>query len=137
MQSKLEYKVHYADTDAYGVVWHGTYLRWMEAGRVELLLNNGIHIDELSKNEGIVMPVVEVDIKYKHSAKLMDDIIVETNIKEITNVYVIFNQTVKTVKTNTICTTAEVKAVAVNKDGKIMRNIKELIGYKDKVLTCS
>ena len=29
-----EIRVYYADTDAYGVVWHGAYLRWMEAGRV-------------------------------------------------------------------------------------------------------
>ena len=30
-----EFRVYYADTDAYGVVWHGTYLRWLEAGRIE------------------------------------------------------------------------------------------------------
>ncbi len=46
MQSEinLEYKVQYADTDAYGVVWHGTYLRWMEAGRVEWLFSKGVEL---------------------------------------------------------------------------------------------
>ena len=36
MKHIFETKVYYADTDAYGVVWHGTYLRWMEKGRVDL-----------------------------------------------------------------------------------------------------
>ena len=34
MKNILEEKVYYADTDAYGVVWHGTYLRWMEKGKL-------------------------------------------------------------------------------------------------------
>ena len=37
MENVLNFKVQYADTDAYGVVWHGSYLRWMEEGRVKLL----------------------------------------------------------------------------------------------------
>ena len=34
MKHTFEQKVFFADTDAYSVVWHGTYLRWMEAGRI-------------------------------------------------------------------------------------------------------
>ena len=33
MDSTLNFKVQYSDTDAYKVAWHGSYLRWMEAGR--------------------------------------------------------------------------------------------------------
>ena len=32
MKHTDELRVYYADTDAYGVVWHGAYLRWLEAG---------------------------------------------------------------------------------------------------------
>ena len=35
MKHTFEQKVYYSDTDAYGVVWHGSYLRWLEMGRVE------------------------------------------------------------------------------------------------------
>ena len=83
MQSEinLEYKVQYADTDAYGVVWHGTYLRWMEAGRVEWLFSKGVRIDELARDFGIVMPVVDINIKYKFPAKLLNNVIVSTTVK--------------------------------------------------------
>lgn len=130
MENNLEYKVHYADTDAYGVVWHGTYLRWMEAGRVEWLLANGIRIDELERDFGIVMPVVDINIKYKFSAKLMDNIVVNTKVKEFSNVSVTFLQEVKIKETGKTCTTAEVRATAIDKNGKIVRNISNLIGLK-------
>ena len=91
-ENTLEYKVQYADTDAYGVVWHGTYLRWMEAGRVEWLFENGIRIDELARDFGIVMPVVEINIKYKYPAKLMNNVIISTIVKAHTSASVTFEQ---------------------------------------------
>ena len=33
MKYTNEVRVYYADTDAYQVVWHGAYLRWMEAAQ--------------------------------------------------------------------------------------------------------
>ena len=35
MKNIFETIIYYADTDAYGVVWHGAYLRWMEKGRCD------------------------------------------------------------------------------------------------------
>ncbi len=131
MENNLEYKVHYADTDAYGVVWHGTYLRWMEAGRVEWLLSNGVRIDELARDFGIVMPVVDINIKYKFSAKLMDNVVVNTKVKALSNASVTFLQEIKIKETGKTCTVAEVRATAIGKDGKIIRDIGNLIGLKE------
>ena len=127
----MEYKVQYADTDAYGVVWHGTYLRWMEAGRVEWLFENGIRIDELARDFGIVMPVVEINIKYKYPAKLMNNVIISTIVKAHTSASVTFEQVIKIKETGKICTVAEVKATALDKNGKVMRDIAGLIGLKE------
>lgn len=130
-ENTLEYKVQYADTDAYGVVWHGTYLRWMEAGRVEWLFENGIRIDELARDFGIVMPVVEINIKYKYPAKLMNNVIISTIVKAHTSASVTFEQVIKIKETGKICTVAEVKATALDKNGKVMRDIAGLIGLKE------
>lgn len=135
MENNVEYKVQYADTDAYGVVWHGTYLRWMEAGRVDWLLQNGIRIDELARDFGIVMPVIEINIKYKYPAKLMDNVDVNTVVKAYTSVSVTFEQTIKIKETGKICTTAEVKATALDKNGRVMRDIAGLIGLKNATKT--
>lgn len=131
MQNNIEYKVQYADTDAYGVVWHGTYLRWMEAGRVEWLFQNGIRIDEMARDFGIVMPVVEINIKYKYPAKLMNNVVVSTTAKACGGASVTFEQVIKIKETGKICTVAQVKATALDKDGKVMRDIAGLIGLKN------
>ena len=55
MKHTFEQKVYYSDTDAYGVVWHGSYLRWLEMGRVEYCEDLGLNLIELEKQD-IVMP---------------------------------------------------------------------------------
>lgn len=125
-KSSLEFKVQYSDTDSYKVAWHGSYLRWMEAGRVDWLYLIGVDIKKLDEDFNTVMPVVDLQIKYHRSAKLLEDIIVETTVDEITNLYIIFDQKVINKKTNEILTTAKVKGVAV-KEGKLLRNLKTLL----------
>lgn len=125
-KSELEFKVQYSDTDSYKVAWHGSYLRWMEAGRVDWLYLNGIDIKKLDEEEGIVMPVVELDIKYKQSTKLLEDIVVQTNVTEITNLYIIFEQTILNKKTKTVLTKALVKGLAI-RNGKVLRNLKTIL----------
>ena len=57
---------------------------------------------------------------------LIEDVIVETTVDEITNLYIIFDQKVINKKTNEILTRAKVKGVAV-KEGKLLRNLKTLL----------
>lgn len=130
MQNTLDFKVQYCDTDAYGVVWHGSYLRWMEAGRVELLFDYGVEIHKLQQEQDIVMPVVELDIKYKNSAKLMDEITLVTKIEELSKTSVTFLQEIFLKENGKLCTSARVKAVSL-KSGKIMRTVDEF--FKEKV----
>ncbi len=125
-KSSLEFKVQYSDTDSYKVAWHGSYLRWMEAGRVDWLYLIGVDIKKLDEDFNTVMPVVDLQIKYLKSAKLLEDVIVETTVDEITNLYIIFDQKVINKKTNEILTRAKVKGVAV-KEGKLLRNLKTLL----------
>lgn len=125
-KSSLEFKVQYSDTDSYKVAWHGSYLRWMEAGRVDWLYLIGVDIKKLDEDFNTVMPVVDLQIKYLKSAKLLEDVTVETTVDEITNLYIIFDQKVINKKTNEILTTAKVKGVAV-KEGKLLRNLKTLL----------
>jgi len=72
-----EIRVYYADTDAYGVVWHGAYLRWLEAGRIEYS-NKVLKLDlKQMQEDGCLLPVVELNIKYKISdGKIPTDIFV-------------------------------------------------------------
>ena len=53
-------------TDHAGVMWHGSYLNFLEEGRIDALKKIGIKYSELSV-EGFEFPVISLNIKYKIS----------------------------------------------------------------------
>lgn len=118
----IKQKVYYSDTDSYGVVWHGSYLRWLEMGRVEWCQMMGHSLTELEAQD-IVLPVVNINIRYKSSAKLDDELIVETYIKSFSGLSVTFAQTIRSEKTLKPFVEAEVEVVAINKAGKLYRRM--------------
>ena len=126
MSHAFKQKVFYADTDSYGVVWHGSYLRWLEMGRVLLCEQSGYKLSELEKQD-IVLPVAEMNVKYKQSAKLDDTIIIETKIIEEGRFYLIFHQTITDEKKEKTYIEATFKVVAIHKDGKLYRSLPEQI----------
>ena len=136
MKHEFKQRVYYADTDAYGVVWHGTYLRWMEAARVEFCDILGIDLVQL-KNEDIAIPVTNINIRYKSSAFLDENVVVETVLTKISPLTAVFSQIIKNAETNIVHTIAEVEVVAVHNDGKIYRRLPEELKSKlERALEC-
>lgn len=136
MKHIFEQKVFYSDTDAYGVVWHGSYLRWLEMGRVgvcEMLGHNLINL----KEKDIVLPVVNLNVKYKMSAKLNDVVVTETEISEFNGFTVKFKQIIRSKETGKVCIDAEVSVVAIDNNGKLYRKMPEVLAKSfDEVLKC-
>ena len=64
-------RILYADTDKMGVVYHGTYLRYMEHGRVELIRQAGMAYSALER-EGFWLPVTELAVHYALPARYDD-----------------------------------------------------------------
>ncbi|MBQ8634614.1 acyl-CoA thioesterase [bacterium] len=126
MKHAFNTQVFYSDTDAYGVVWHGSYLRWLEMGRVLLCEQAGYKLSELEK-EDIVLPVAELNIKYKYSARLEDNITIETEVVDYGKFYITFQQTIKDEKSAKVYIEATVKVVAINKSGKLYRSLPEQV----------
>ena len=124
MINQFVQKIYYADTDAYGVVWHGAYLRWMEKGRCDFCEDLGFNLTELVKQD-IALPVANMNVKFKASAKLNDILIVETKISKMTPLCITFSQTIKNKDTDKVYILADFDIVAVNNDGKLYRRIPE------------
>lgn len=124
MKHFLEQKVYYADTDAYAVTWHGSYLRWMEIGRVEFCEKLGLNLVKL-KELNMVFAVSNLNIRYKAPARINEEIIVETEIEKITPITITFLQTIKNKKTESVYTRAEVQVVAITNDGKLYKRIPD------------
>ena len=125
MKHIFETKVYYADTDAYGVVWHGTYLRWMEKGRVDLC--DMLGLDLVAMKNDVLLPVANMNVRYKASARLDDDIIIETWIEKFNSLSVTFGQLIKSKKDEKIYIKAEFDVVAINEAGKLYRRMPEVV----------
>ncbi len=126
MKHCLEQKVYYADTDAYAVTWHGSYLRWMEAARIEFCEEMGHTLVELQEQD-IVLPVSSINIKYKAPAKLNDTVIIETEVKNFTPLYVTFEQKILDKNTKKLYVEATVNVVAINNAGKLYRRMPKIL----------
>ena len=64
-------RVRYAETDAGGVVYHANYLVWMEVARIDLLRELGHPVTDIEAR-GVVLPLVDVQVKYLRPARLDD-----------------------------------------------------------------
>jgi len=136
MKHTFEQKVYYSDTDSYGVVWHGSYLRWLEMGRVELCNEMGLNINELHA-QNIALPVVSLNVKYKSSARLEDVMIIETEIAEFKGFTVTFKQSIKSKETGKTFIEADFVVVAISNDGKLYRRMPKVLTDKfNEVMEC-
>ena len=129
MKHIFEQRIYYADTDAYGVVWHGSYLRLMEAARVEFCREIDIDLVELKKGD-IAIPVTNINIRYKSSAILDEHVKVETSLIKLSPLTAVFSQIIKNTETEQVHTIAEVEVVAVHNDGKLYRRLPDELKTK-------
>lgn len=81
IQSRSEIVVRYAETDMMGIVYHGSYLPWLEIGRTELLREIGMPYAELERL-GFRLPVLEVQMNYRRPALYDQRIEIRTTMKE-------------------------------------------------------
>lgn len=72
------HRVRYRECDPMNVVYHTHYLDYFEAARTEALRELGLAYKEL-ETVGIIMPVVEVQLKY-HRSCYYDDLLEITTI---------------------------------------------------------
>ncbi|OIQ28985.1 MAG: thioesterase [Bacteroidetes bacterium MedPE-SWsnd-G2] len=82
MVNETEIRVRYGETDQMGVVYHGNYAVYFEIGRTEWLRQFGISYKEMEDN-GIMLPVVSLEVKYKKSATYDDVLRVRTSLKKL------------------------------------------------------
>lgn len=68
----LPLRVYYEDTDAAGIVYHASYLRFAERARTEFLRLAGIDQRPLVAAEGLAFAVRRAEIDYRWPA-LLDD----------------------------------------------------------------
>ncbi len=103
-----------------GVVHHSNYFRWFEMGRVEYLRSIGILLNDLLAND-IIFPITDVTCKYRSSARFDDIILIQTTLKAVSKVKMVFAYEVVKEAEQTLLAIGETQNAFTNGRGKIIR----------------
>ena len=76
-------RVRYGETDQMGFVYYGVYAQYFEVGRVEAMRELGILYAEMELKHKILMPVMNMQVRYLRPARYDDELIVQTTITSL------------------------------------------------------
>lgn len=82
-------RVRYGETDKMGVVYYGNYPLYFEVGRTELIRKCDLTYRKL-EDDGIIMPVISLNIKYHRPAYYDDLLTIRTIMRELPGVRINF-----------------------------------------------
>ena len=116
-------RVYYEDTDFSGLVYHASYLRFLERGRTEVLRALGIVQSQAHDSETLAFVVRHMVLDFTKPARMDDLIEVRTHIRDIAGASLVMQQSIW--REDICLLTAEVK-IAVIKGGKATRLPAEL-----------
>jgi len=80
--SETKIRVRYAETDQMGVVYHSNFFPYFEVARAESIRHLGFTYADMEKM-GVVMPVVDVHVRYLRPALYDDLLTIKTSLNEL------------------------------------------------------
>lgn len=119
-KSSTKTRVRYSETDQMGVVYHGNYAQFFEMGRTEWLRSLGVTYKDMEMN-GIILPVVSLNLIFIKSALYDDILTIHTYLKKEPMVKIEFNYEIKNQLDELICTGSSVLAFINSKNMKPTR----------------
>lgn len=129
MDFDVRLRVAYADTDQMGFVHHSNYLKYLENARWEAFRTIGLTYKKI-EDEGILMPVIDVNLRYFKPIFYDDEIFIKMQFNLISptklNIeYKVFNNSDQLIHSaNTLLTFIK---RATKRPCRIPRFIKEII----------
>ena len=78
MRHRHAIRVYFEDTDAGGIAYHATYLRWAERARTEALRDMGLPHSLMMERHDSLLVVRRIEVEYWRPARLDDLVTVET-----------------------------------------------------------
>ena len=107
-------RVYWEDTDAGGIVYHASYVRFMERARSEWLRACGIDQVQLRDAERLQFAVVDMQIAWKRAAQHDDLLNVSAELLEMRGASFTFRQQVR--RGDELMVEATVRAAAIDAD---------------------
>ncbi|QAU25035.1 tol-pal system-associated acyl-CoA thioesterase [Dyella sp. M7H15-1] len=124
-------RVYWEDTDAGGVVYHASYLRFLERARTEWLRSLGVDQMALKEATGLGLVVHRMEIDFLRAALLDDELWVSVEVKERRSASILFAQSI-TRSDGAVLIQAQVRAACV--DLKRMRPAPIPVDIADRIV---
>ena len=119
-------QVRFYEVDAYGVVWHGHYIGWFEAGRNEL--TDRFQMGPLQlKDKNLLAPVVEVSCQFKLPATYGDSLIVQTTMERTEVAKLIFHYRILHRESGKVLATGATTHVLTDLKGNLLYRVPQEI----------
>ena len=119
MTHHLTLRVYYEDTDLAGIVYYANYLKFTERARTEWVRSLGIDQTRLKAEEGIVFAVHRVEADYISPARFDDQLVVETEVRELKGARIVLTQNV--LRDGVVLFASVVTLIALTDTGKPAR----------------
>ena len=114
VSSEVKFPVRYYETDQMGIVHHSNYIRYFECARTNLMIDCGCPIDRCEIEDGITFPIVTVECRYRHPARMGDVVTAVAAVDTLPTAKLIVRQSV------------------YNQDGVLCAEGKVVVGFLDK-----
>ena len=124
---EFKLKIYYEDTDSGGVVYYANYLKFTERARTSLINDLGFSLKKLREDYDCLFIVKKVNCDYLHSARLEDELIVQSKFLKINNASFDLEQNI--LRNDQIIFTSEITMVCISPLGqpkKIPQVLKSL-----------
>ena len=104
-------RVYWEDTDAGGVVYHASYVRFLERARTEWLRAMGLGQQQLKDDEDLVLVIREMNLDFHKPARLDDELQASVELLERRRASLVFAQQIT--RGNEVLVGAKVRAACL------------------------
>ena len=119
-ESPHRIRVRYCETDRMGVAHHAAYVAWFEEARTEWMRARGWSYRQM-EDDGLLLQVVELDVRYRSSITFDDEILVSTRLVARRRVAITLGYEVVRADDGTPVASGRTTLACVDGDGKVRR----------------
>ncbi|BAX82460.1 acyl-CoA thioesterase [Labilibaculum antarcticum] len=111
--------IRFSEVDSMRVVWHGSYVKFLEDGRECFGDKFGLGYLDVAA-QGLLIPIVDMKLSYKKSAKYGDKLVVETRFISSLAAKLIFEYTIYRKADMAVLVKAQTTQVFTDKEGQLL-----------------
>lgn len=119
LKNTTETLVRFSEVDSMRVVWHGSYVKYLEDGREAFGREFGLgYMDVYSQK--IMTPIVKLDIDYKNYVKYEEKLRIETEFEDTKAAKIVFKYTIYRCSDNAVVLKAKSVQIFTDINGELL-----------------